>query len=71
MRYHSISGPSFEQLGKGSKVTLSSECTDHELLKPGDVGEIIEDDGSDIPFMVSDDYVWSFAFGHPRDCQYC
>ncbi len=41
---------------------LSSECTDHELLKPGDVGEIIEDDGSDIPFMVSDDYVWSFAF---------
>jgi hypothetical protein len=41
------------RLGKGSKVTLSSECSDHKLLKPGDVGEIIEDDGSGTPFKVS------------------
>ena len=44
---------SSSQLGKGSLVTLSSGCTDHELLKPGDVGQIIEDDGTATPFKVS------------------
>ncbi len=47
------SGSSSSRLGKGSRVTLSPECTDFKLLKPGDVGEIIVDDGSErIPFKV-------------------
>jgi hypothetical protein len=36
----------------GCKVKLSSSCSDHDFLKPGQVGVLIEDDGSDVPFKV-------------------
>ncbi len=54
--YHSSAGSSSGQFGVGSLVTLSSGCSDHQLLKPGDVGEIVGDRGDDAgggPFNVS------------------
>jgi hypothetical protein len=36
----------------GCKVKLSSSCSDHSFLKPGQVGVLIEDDGSSVPFKV-------------------
>jgi hypothetical protein len=51
------SGSSSRQLGLGAMVSLSSTCTDHALLKPGNVGQIIQEnrDGSWTPFKVSCD----------------
>jgi hypothetical protein len=54
--HHSSAGSSSSQLVVGSLVTLSSACSDHTLLKPGDVGEIVGDRGDDAgggPFNVS------------------
>ena len=54
--HHSSAGSSSSQLVVGSLVTLSSGCSDHTLLKPGDVGEIVGDRGDDAgggPFNVS------------------
>ena len=50
-----FSGSSSSQLGVGSLVTLSPACTDFELLKPGDEGEIVENDGRYLLFKVSKD----------------
>ena len=36
----------------GCKVKLSSTCTDHDLLKPGQVGVLVADDGTQTPFLV-------------------
>ena len=37
---------------RGSRVVISSTCTDHALLQPGQVGVVVEDDGSGTPFKV-------------------
>ena len=41
--HHRSVGSSSSHLVIGSLVTLSSRCSDHSLLKPGDVGEIVGD----------------------------
>ena len=43
----------FNDVEKGSRVVISSTCTDHALLQPGQVGLVVEDDGSGTPFKVS------------------
>ena len=40
------------RLKVGEKVKLAASVTDSNLLKPGDVGELVADDGSGIPFKV-------------------
>ena len=58
------SGSSSRQLGMGAMVSLSSTCTNHALLRPGDVGQIVEEnrDGTWAPFKVSCDWLWVLGF---------
>ena len=59
--HHRSVGSSSSQLVMGSLVTLSSRCSDHSLLKPGDVGEIVGDRSDAAgggPFDVS--VTWGF-----------
>jgi hypothetical protein len=55
------------QLGvqKGSLVVLSSETRDHSLLKPGQVGVVIEDDGTGTKHALNRIVIFLFRIMHP------
>ena len=45
-------GESVSGIREGSAVVLSESCTTYDLLKPGDIGVVVKDDRSELPFKV-------------------
>jgi len=47
-----VKGEPVKGIREESGVVLSESCTDHDFLKPGEIGFIIKVDESDVPFQV-------------------